>query len=140
MWREDNRQKLRAKSIERHEANIALEKKSGVKKDYKAVKAYSSKGSMKFYEGDEQVKPEAPSEKSETAQDGEFRLSHISKHKVPKVSKAIDRLSQPKRRESPAPFDHADFKGLIHRDYIDAIQNLAQEPTSIQRSTMRLLQ
>jgi hypothetical protein len=56
------------------------------------------------------------------------------------VSKAIERLSKPKRRESPSPFDHSDFKGLIHRDYVDAIQNLTQEPTHIQRSTMRLLQ
>ncbi len=38
MWHHQNRKELRAKLIRRHEKNIALEQKSGIKKEYATLR------------------------------------------------------------------------------------------------------
>ncbi len=58
IWKQENRKKTRAKFLERHERNIDLEKKSGVKKEYKTIEGSAKKeASTKFYDGSDEVKP-----------------------------------------------------------------------------------
>lgn len=159
MWHEENRRKLRSKLIERHEQNIELEKKTGIKKEYRTLKTANGSRSRpltqqretetKFFDGQQEFDPTREGESEDNRggleademsdTEAQFRLSYISKHKIPKVTGATDRLAQPKSRQTPNPFDYADFRGLLHADYTQAVNHVTNEMDTYQRSTMRLL-
>ena len=59
---------------------------------------------------------------------------------MPKVSRATERLAQPKMRKTPNPFDYSEFRGLVHADYTDAVNSVTHEQDHLMRSTKRLLE
>ena len=67
----------------------------------------------------------------------DFRL-RFSKPKLPIVSDATQKLAQPKQQKRvDDKFQYADFRGMIHADYTDAVINVTGQATHLDENSLQ---